>query len=177
MSADVVEFGTGLAAGDDEAVTPRSLADRIKADLAERRRRVVEIVHPDVPKWRATYRLPADANEIEPFRARAEKAAKRKQPYSFEAAILATFNESLTFMGEPLEDETGAPATFRDREVMNLLDAAGSPSAAVRALYGSDGIVGAVAEQLLDAAGYGTSRDVQVDAVDEDAAPDPTRRG
>jgi len=175
MSADVVEFGTGVSV-DDDAPVSRSLADRIKADLAERRRRVVEIVHPDVPKWRATYRLPADESELEPFRARAQKAAKRKQPYPFEAAVLATLNEGLTFQGEVLEDETGEALTFRSHAVMELMEAAGNPSSAVRALYGSDGIVDAVLSELLSAAGYGTADQVQVEDPDEDA-PDPTRRG
>lgn len=170
--SDAVEF----TPGDDEPVLPRSLGDRIRADIATRRHRTVTIVHPDVPRWKATYRLPADASELDPFQVRATKAAKRKQPYSFEAAILANFNESLTFEGELLEDEAGEPLTFRDHAVLALLDAAGSASTAVRALYGSDGIVGAVAEQLLDAAGYGTRDQVQVDEAEDDE-PDPTRRG
>ena len=165
MTADV-DFST-TPVEEDAPLVARSLADRIAADLAARRRKVIEVVHPDVPKWKATYRLPADRAELAPFFQRAEKAAKRKASYSFDAAVLATFNESLTFMGEPLEDEAGTVLTFRDRAVMALLDSATSPSEAVRVLYGSDGIVAAVAEQLLNAAGYGTGDDVQVDDVED----------
>lgn len=150
----------------------RSLADRIADDLAARRRKVIEVVHPDVPKWKATYRLPADRAELAPFFQRAERAEKRKQSYSFDAAVLATFNESLTFMGEELEDEAGTALSFRDRAVMELLDGSTNPSEAVRTLYGSDGIVAAVVEQLLSAAGYGSGDDVQVDD-----AEDPSQGG
>lgn len=169
MSEDV-DFSIDDIGADDFAMaasTVPSLADRIAADLASRRRKTIEVVHPDAPRWRVVYRLPSDRTELAPFFDRAEKAAKRRQPYQFDAAVLATFNETLTFMGEPLEDGSGVPLTFRDREAMSLLDGATSPSEAVRSLYGSDGIVSAVAEQLLSAAGYGTGDEVQVDDAED----------
>lgn len=169
MSGDL-EFDNGITRSDDDVpVLARSLNERIRADLATRRRRVIKITHPDLVQWEAAYRLPTDRAELQPYFARAEKAAKRKQPYSFEAAVLAAFCEGLWFMGEQVEDEDGTPATFRDPYLLDLLEA-GTPSDAVRALYGSDGIVNAVAEQLLAAAGYGSGDEVQTDDVE-----DPTR--
>ena len=52
MTADV-DFST-KPVEEDAPMVVRSLADRIAADLAARRRKVIEVVHPDVPKWRAT---------------------------------------------------------------------------------------------------------------------------
>jgi hypothetical protein len=171
MSGDF-EFDNGHTIDtDDVPLVARSLNERIRADLAARRRRVIKITHPDLVQWEAAYRVPADRAELQPYFQRAEKAAKRKQSYSFEAAVLAALNEGLWFMGEQVEDEDGSPATFRDHAVLELLEAA-TPSEAVRALYGSDGIVNAVAEQLLAAAGYGSGDEVQVDDVE-----DPSRRG
>jgi hypothetical protein len=167
MSGDF-EFDNGHTV-DDVPLVAQSLNERIRADLAARRRRVIKITHPDLVQWEAAYRLPTDRAELQPYFQRAEKAAKRKQSYSFEAAVLAAFCEGLWFMGEQVEDEDGGPVTFRDPYVLDLLEA-GTPSDAVRNLYGSDGIVNAVAEQLLAAAGYGSGDEVQTDDVE-----DPTR--
>lgn len=170
MSGDF-EFDNGFSDEDDVPLVARSLNERIRADLAVRRHRVIKITHPDLVQWEALFRLPADRADLQPYFQRAEKAAKRKQSYSFEAAVLAAFNDGLWFMGEQVEDEDGTPATFRDRVVLDLFEAT-SPSEAVRVMYGSDGIVNAVAEQLLAAAGYGTGDDVQVDDVE-----DPSKHG
>jgi hypothetical protein len=161
---DAVDFGYN---DDDEAGAPmlgRPLAVQIAADIAARKRRVKEIVHPDVPKWRAVYRLPNDRMELAPLQVRAEKAEKRKQPYFFDAAVLATLNESLTYLGQSPDPD--GPATFRDTVVLDMLGAANA-SEAVRIVYGSDGIVSAVAQQLMNAAGYGTADEVQVDDVED----------
>ena len=163
--SDIVDFANGI---DDEAATTmvRSLADRVKDQLAARKRRVLVFIHPDCPEWTVTYRLPLDRSELAPFFDRAEKAAKRKRRYSFDAAVLATFNTALSNMGEEILDDAGEPMTVRDHAVMGLLDAL-SPSEAIRALYGSDGIVSAVAEKLMSEAGYGTGDDVLVDDAED----------
>jgi hypothetical protein len=171
VDSDSVDFANGV---DDEEGTPivsRSLADRIRSQLAARKSRVLVFTHPDCPEWTVTYRLPLDRSELAPFFDRAEKAAKRKQKYSFDAAVLATFNVALANMGEDITDDVGTALTVRDRAVMQLLEAL-SPSEAIRTLYGSDGIVAAVAEKLLSEAGYGTGEDVLVDDVE-----DPTSAG
>lgn len=161
-----VDF-TGGEAEEGGSFVSRSLADRIKDQLAARRRKVFVFTHPDCPEWTVTYRLPLDRAELAPFFDRAEKAAKRKQRYSFDAAVLATFNVSLSNMGEELQDDSGTALTVRDKAVMALLDDALTPSEAVRTLYGSDGIVSAVAEKLMSEAGYGTGDDVLVDDVED----------
>jgi hypothetical protein len=163
--SDSADFGTYNDL-DDEPVVSSSLEERINADLAARKRRTVSVIHPDVPKWEAVYRLPADRLELTPFYQRAEKAEKRKAIYHFDAAVLAAFNESLTYMGEKLLNGN-MNLTFRDTDVMNLLGKAINPSEAVRALYGSDGIVSAVASQLMNEAGYGTSDEVQIEQMGE----------
>ena len=169
--SETVEFATGINGDDDAPIVARSLADRIKAQIAARKRKVLVFTHPDCPEWTVTYRLPLDRSELAPFYDRAEKAAKRKQRYSFDAAVLATFNVALSNMGEEILDEAGTVLTVRDRPVLALLDAT-SASEAIRILYGSDGIVGAVAEKLLSEAGYGSGEDVLVDD-----AEDPTNSG
>lgn len=170
--SDTVDFANGITDDEEnEALVPRSLAERIKSQIAARKRRVLVFTHPDCPEWTATYRLPVDRSELAGFYDRAEKAAKRKQKYSFDAAVLATFNVALANMGEDVVDDDGTLLTVRDRAVMSLLDAV-SPSEAIRTLYGSDGIVAAVSEKLLGEAGYGTGDDVLVDD-----APDPTNAG
>lgn len=168
---DSVDFSVG----EDEAsgdMVPRSLADRIKSQLAARKRKVFTFMHPDCPEWTVSYRLPVNRSEVVPFYERAEKAAKRKQRYSVDAAVLAAFNVGLRNMGEDLVNDAGSPLTVRDRAVMDLLDGATSPSEAIRTLYGSDGIVSAVAEKLMGEAGYGTGDDVVVND-----AEDPTNAG
>ena len=160
--AEVVDFGA-FGDDDDDAVVDHSIEAAIRADLASRKGKAKEIVHPDAPKWKVSYRLPTDRSELRPFLDRMEKAAKRRQEYHFAAAVLANQCESIAFRGERLEDASGRPMTFRDREVMRLLGDATSPSDAVRNLYGSDGIVSAVNDQLMQAAGYGSVDDVQVD--------------
>ena len=162
-----------FAVGEDEAgaAVSRALADRIRSQIAARKRRTLVFTHPDCPEWTVTYRLPLDRSELAPYFDRAEKALKRKQRYNFDAAVLAAFNVALANMGEDLTDDTGAALTVRDHAVMDLLDAT-SPSEAIRTLYGSDGIVAAVAEKLMAEAGYGTGEDVLVDD-----AEDPTNAG
>ncbi len=169
--SDSVDFASGLDDEESAAPVSRSLADRITAQLAARKRRVLVFTHPDCPEWTVTYRLPLDRSELAPFFDRAAKAEKRKQKYSFDAAVLAMFNVSLANMGEELADSAGTLLTVRDKAVMGLLDAL-SPSEAIRTMYGSDGIVAAVAEKLLSEAGYGTGDDVMVDD-----AEDPTSAG
>lgn len=169
--SDTVDFANGVDDEDNAVPVSRSLADEIKAQIAARKARTFGFIHPDVPEWKITYRLPVDRSELAPFFDRAEKAAKRKQRYNFDAAVLATFMISMSNMGRPIQDDDGTPLTVRDRGVLDLLDAA-SPSEAVRTLYGSDGIVAAVAEKLLSEAGYGTGEDVLVGD-----AEDPTNAG
>jgi hypothetical protein len=171
--SEVVDFSTTSPAQADPPVRPVTLADRIRADLAARRRKVVEVVHPDAPAWRAFFRLPSDRTEVADLTRRAEQASKRKQAYFLDAAILAKFNESLEFEGEPLLDDAGDPLTFRSDTLFELLGGAASASDAVRKVYGSDGIVSAVTEQLMKAAGYDTADEVQIDAEDDDADPTP----
>jgi hypothetical protein len=157
--------------GDDDtaAVVDHSIAAAIRADLAARNRQVERITHPDAPKWTVTYRLPTDRTELAPFFARQEKAEKRRQEYHFDAAVLATFAESILFLDAP---PVGAgPCTFRDSEVIELLGAT-SPTGAVRAMYASDGIVSSIAARLISAAGYGSTDELLVDD-----APDPSRPG
>jgi hypothetical protein len=167
--SDSVDFSVGDEEG--AAIVSRSLADRIKAQIAARKARVLVFTHPDCPEWTVTYRLPLDRAELAPYFDRAEKAAKRKARYNFDAAVLAAYNVGLSNMGEEVTDESGTALTVRDRAVMALLDAT-SPSEAIRALYGSDGITSAIAEKLMAEAGYGTGDDVMVDD-----APDPTNAG
>jgi len=169
MSADVVEFGTGVSVDDDDEI-PRTLADRIRAQIAARKARTFPFTHPDVPEWKVIYRLPVDRSELAPFFERAEKAAKRKQKYSFDAAVLATLMIEMSNMGETVADSSGN-LTVRDPSVMTLLGA-DSPSEAIRVMYGSDGIVAAVAEKLMSEAGYGSGDEVLVDD-----AEDPTNAG
>ncbi len=57
MSGDF-EFDNGHTvdmthAGDDVPLVARSLNERIRADLAQRRRRVIKITHPDLVQWEA----------------------------------------------------------------------------------------------------------------------------
>lgn len=169
--SEVVEFAPAGSVP-EPALRPVSLADRIRADLATRKRKVVEVVHPDAPAWRAFFRLPTDRTEVADLTRRAEQAVKRKQPYFLDAAILAKFNESIEFDGEQLLDDAGEPMTFRSEGLFELLGGAVSASDAVRKVYGSDGIVSAVTEQLMKAAGYDTADEVQIDAEgDEDPTP------
>jgi rhodanese-related sulfurtransferase len=168
MSGDL-EFDNGYTPGDDVPVVARSLNERIRADLAQRRRRVVKITHPDLVQWEVAYRLPTDRGDLEPYFQRAERAAKRKQPYSFDAAVLAALCEGLWFMGEPVEGEDGNPVTFRDPAFLDLVEA-GTPSDAVRSVYGSDGVVSQVAKQLLREAGFDDDAEVQAEDIG-----DPTR--
>jgi hypothetical protein len=168
---DSVAFANGVDDEDGVPVSARSLADEIKAQIAARKARTFPFIHPDVPEWKITYRLPVDRSELAPFFDRAAKAEKRKQKYNFDAAVLATFMITMSNLGRPIEDEDGTALTVRDRAVMDLFDAV-SPSEAVRALYGSDGVVGAVSEKLLSEAGYGTGEDVIVGDAD-----DPTNAG
>lgn len=171
--SEVVDFSSpGRDAQPD--LRPVTLADRIRADLAARQRKVVEVVHPDAPAWRAYFRLPSDRTEVNDLTRRAEQAVKRKQPYFLDAAILAKFNESLEFDGERLLDDAGEPMTFRSEELLELLGGATSASDAVRKVYGSDGIVSAVTERLMRAAGYDTADQVQ---AGEDDPQDPTVAG
>jgi hypothetical protein len=153
---------------DDVVIADHSIAAAIRADLAARGRKVERITHPDAPKWTVTYRLPTDRAELAPFFARQERAEKRKQEYHFDAAVLATFCESIEFLGSP---PVGAgPCTFRDTELVELLGAA-SPTGAVRAMYASDGIVSSIAARLISAAGYGTTDELLVDDAEDPSLP------
>jgi len=171
VDSDSVDFVTGIGDEDGVPVTARSLADEIKAQIAARKARTFPFIHPDAPEWKITYRLPVDRSELAPFFDRAAKAEKRKAKYNFDAAVLATFMIAMSNLGRPIEDEDGTALTVRDRSVLELFDAV-SPSEAIRTLYGSDGIVAAVAEKLLSEAGYGTGEDVLVGD-----AEDPTSAG
>ena len=151
---------------------PPTLRDRIQRDLQRRAGRVA-ITHPDVPTWRVVYRVPVDRSEFAPLYDKEEKAARRKQKYPLDAAMLAMFCEEVWFEEEQVTDDTGVPLTFRDPELLVLLgDPAGQASDAPKLVYGSDGIVSAVLKQLMDAAGYGSDAD-----ADTEGKPDPTHAG
>ncbi|MBI1377252.1 MAG: hypothetical protein GC157_07200 [Frankiales bacterium] len=174
--SDVVDFSPTT---DDGRDVPITLADRIKSDIAARRRRVVTLTHPDAPRWAMKFRVPDDRAELAPFFDRENKAKKatkgRPSAFNLDAAILAYYNEGIRFEGEDLIDQaSGAPLTVRDRGILDLLDVT-SASEAIRAAYVSDGVVAAVSEWLLAEAGFGTSADVIADEDEED--PDPTTSG
>lgn len=162
--SEVVDFGTGAEVEEDVPVSGLPINERIKARIAARKRKLWPSEHPEEPGWKLVYRLPTDREQLSPIYARAEKYEKAKLPFHMDATVLATFSVEIWELGERWESD-GVPLTFRDREVMELLGAA-NPSEAVRALYGSDGFVSTVAEQLLDKAGYGSK--ANVDADDED---------
>lgn len=149
----------------------RSIADAIKADLAGRRPRV-DIKHPRAAGWLVTYRLPVDQFEFEPQRQALLDAIKDGRSFSYEAAVLAVLAEGLTFQGEQLRTADGQAATFMSQEVLDATGAA-TASQAVRTVYGSDFIVKAVYERLMEAAGASSMGEVIV----EDGAPDPTVAG
>ena len=157
---DALDFATGRST-ESAAGKPRSLADRIKADIAARRTRTVDLTHLDSPLWSITYRLPDDGFIVDDLRQKAHKKDKGKgAEVHFSRALLAYFCERITFEGNVLEDE-GHELTFRDIALQDMVDA---PTAtdAVNKLYGSDAAVTVIAMKLLDEAGYGSQDSVEI---------------
>lgn len=165
--AEVFEFESGKAAGSGAI---RSLADRIKADLAERKVRTVDITHPAAHAWTVTYRVPTNGVEVDELRQRAQKKDRGKAvEVHFSRALLAAFCTGIVFESEQVTDEeTGRELTFRDRSFQDLVGAA-TAAEAVAGLYGSDATVSTIASKLLDEAGYGDSEAAEV--------VDPTQAG
>lgn len=165
-----LDFGSAEVDDPGTPSAPRTLAERARADIQARRKRVRTLSHPDAPAWRVQVRLPARSKELEPLLAASKKAVKAGEPPTFDAALLAVYTERIEFKGEEFVDDAGTPLTFRDRE---FKEAMGLPpdataSQAVFEVWQSDGILDALSTNLLEAAGFGTDEDVE---VNEDPTP------
>lgn len=164
MSAEVIDFEVGAKA--DAAAPARSIAERMKAELAARKAakaRIVELRHDGVPELTITCRVPSDGEEIADIAQRADKRAKGNGTASvwFNRMLIARFTTAIEWHGERLEDEDGTPWTFASRPLQEMLEA---PNAAdsVSIIYGSDAYVSAIASQLMDKAGFGNDAAVEV---------------
>ena len=136
-----------------------SVIEAIKARGAARRARQETLINPDDAGERYVFDVPTDGTAVERLRLAAEKADKgRATGIHFARAVLAQFTVRIERIGaggewEPVEIDDG-PVNFRDR---SLLDALEVPSAkdAVVAGIGNDGAITALANELLERAGYG----------------------
>lgn len=156
---DALEFATGSSAAKG-AATPRTLADRIKADIAARQIQTIDLTHPHAAAWTITYRIPVDGFQVDDLRSKAAKKDKGKATeVHFSRALLATFCERVTFDGEVLEED-GRELTFRDLVLQDMVNAS-TASEAVAKVYGTDAAVSATASKLLDEAGYGSEAAVE----------------
>lgn len=164
MSDEVIDFEVGAKAG--AAAPTRSIAERMKAELAARKvakARIVELRHDGVPELTITCRVPTDGEEIADIAQRAEKRAKGNGTSSvwFNRMMIARFATAIEWHSERLEDEDGNPWTFASRALQEMLEVPNAADA-VSAMYGSDAYVSAIASQLMDQAGFGNDAAVEV---------------
>lgn len=170
-----LQFGSADEVDDEVEAAPEvplTLAQRMQADINARKTRRKVLTHPSAAAWRAEYRLPLDRRELIPLEKASEQAVKRGDPLTYHAAVLATYCTRLWFMGELVEGSDGAPLTFRDRELRELigLPAKTTASETVAAVYAADGVVESLWWRLLDEAGFATQSEVEVDDEDPTSA-------
>lgn len=140
-----------------------SLIKDIQRRAAERSKRTIRLVNPEDAAQVFVARVPTDGMEIERLRAAAERADRGKAAgVHFSRALVALCVEQIEDAGEVVE-LNDTPVTFRDPELWAELGVKSAKDAVV-ALIGSDGVISALADKLVEEAGYG----------DGDAIPDPT---
>lgn len=166
MSGEVIDFEVGATAAAAAPTSHRSIAERMKAELAARKAskaKTIELRHDGVPELTITCRVPSDGEEIAELAQRADKRAKGNGTGTvwFNRLIIARFTTAIEWHGERLEDEDGTAWTFASRAVQELVDAPDAGQA-VAAIYGSDAYVAAIAGQLMQSGGFGNDAAVEV---------------
>jgi len=158
-----------VAAGGAVPLRPRNVKDRMRADLAARKREqqrtVVIVPTADRPcsSLQVTFRVPNDGVELADLSSRADKKAGKNGPAGvwFNRMLLARYCESVAYDDEPLADEHGNPWTFAHPEMIEFYQATSAGDCVFHA-YGSDADVAAVAQRLLAAGGFGDSDSTEV---------------
>jgi Fe2+ transport system protein B len=163
--SDVVDFEVGAAAI-SAASSSRSVAERMKAEIAARKSAkaaVVELRHDALPELTITCKIPSDGEEVAELAQRADKRAKSNGTGTvwFNRLLVARFTIAIDWHGERLEDENGNAMTFASRGVQELVEASDA-AAAVIGIYGSDAYVASIASQLMEKGGFGNDAAVEV---------------
>lgn len=139
-----------------------SMLEGMKARAAARAKRTIRLANPEDAAQVFVCRIPTDGMELDRLQTAAEKADRgRGTNVHFCRAVVAACVEQIEDAGQVLEID-GTTVNFRDPELQAALQVPSAKDAVV-ALVGSDGVIVALANRLIEEAGY----------TDADAFADP----
>ena len=141
--------------------------------LEEVRRPEVTYEVPSRPGVAVTFDTNITVEEMDAWRGRAKKAGKAGRagmldPIKLACIVVANKATGILMNGKRVNDDEGDALLFYSVELQRMVGSPeGDSPAAIRRLYGVDGHLIAVADSIVEDAGYGEDVD--------SAAPDPTQ--